>query len=140
MSKTGMGVMIQMLGGNAETVDALEQTIGKTIAGMSMENNSLRIAMADGRTLMLDDGGQSCCEHRYMTCDDDLSGYEGATLVNVETRDAPSVEDEYGNEHEVQFLVVTTSKGTITAATHNEHNGYYGGFWIQARLSGETAQ
>ena len=130
-----MGVMIQMLGGNEETVDALKQAIGGTISGIAMKRDTLSIAMSNGRTLRLEDAGQSCCESRYMTCDDDMSGYEGATLVSVETRDAPSIEDSSG-DHEVQFLVVTTSKGTITASTHNEHNGYYGGFAIQARLIG----
>jgi hypothetical protein len=37
--------------------------------------------------------------------------------------------------HEVQFLVVTTSKGAITVATHVVHNGYYGGFSIDAFIS-----
>lgn len=136
MSNLGMGVMIQMLGGNEETLAALEQSIGKPIGGITMQDDTLRIEMEDGRTLTLEDAGQSCCEHRFMTCDDDLTGFGGATLVSVETRDAPDMEDGYG-EHEVQFLVVTTSKGTVTAATHNEHNGYYGGFWIQARLIGD---
>jgi hypothetical protein len=30
--------------------------------------------------------------------------------------------------HEVQFLRVSTDAGTIVCETHNEHNGYYGGF------------
>lgn len=128
-----MGVMIQMLGGNAEAIEAINASIGKTIVSATMAENSLRFALADGQTLVLSDEGQDCCEHRYMTCDDDLSGFYGATLLEVEVRDAPSIDD--GDVHEVQFLVVKTSKGDITAETHNEHNGYYGGFSVQARLS-----
>ena len=39
------------------------------------------------------------------------------------------VEEEY-ETHEVQFLEIKTSKGIFTMSTHNEHNGYYGGFAI----------
>jgi hypothetical protein len=28
-----------------------------------------------------------------------------------------------------------TSKGALTMASHNEHNGYYGGFAIELRFS-----
>ena len=61
--------------------------------------------------------------------------------MSIELRDAPNVEDdEYGNVHEVQFLVVTTSKGAFTIETHNEHNGYYGGFFIEAEVSQQIEQ
>ena len=67
-----------------------------------------------------------------MVCDDDLSGFVGATLVDVEIADAPNEEGESACDdvHEVQFLRVITSAGTIVVATHN---GYYGGFAIVAR-------
>ena len=39
-------------------------------------------------------------------------------------------EDEY-EVHEVQFLKIRTSNGDITFETHNIHNGYYGGFYIE---------
>ena len=38
----------------------------------------------------------------------------------------------WGGVHEVQFLNIETSLGIITFETHNEHNGYYGGFYIKA--------
>src|SRR6187399_1748880 len=38
--------------------------------------DGLLIVFEGGRYLRLTDEGQSCCEHRYMTCDDDLSGHE----------------------------------------------------------------
>ena len=55
------------------------------------------------------------------------------TLLALELKEAPSQENEWG-EHEVQFLEVTTSKGEFTMASHNEHNGYYGGFAIELRF------
>ena len=41
---------------------------------------------------------------------------------------------EYGDDHEVAFLGIYTTKGVIVCQTHNEHNGYYGGFSLDARL------
>jgi hypothetical protein len=143
MSNLGMGVMIGILGGNEETVDAIKAALGKTISSISMGGNNspradtdaLNITFTDDTTLQLWDGGQSCCESRYMTCEDNLPYFVGATLTDVGISEAASPpEDEYGECHEIQFLDVTTSKGLIQVATHNEHNGYYGGFWIQAKL------
>ncbi len=44
-------------------------------------------------------------------------------------KDAPNIADEYG-EHEVSFLEIETNKGQISVASHNEHNGYYGGICL----------
>jgi hypothetical protein len=43
------------------------------------------------------------------------------------------VADDSGEEHEAQFLIVHTNRGDFTMVSHNIHNGYYGGFAIQAR-------
>ena len=37
--------------------------------------------------------------------------------------------------HEIQFLDVKTDKGIFQMANNNEHNGYYGGFLIEARTN-----
>ena len=137
MGQLGMGVMINMLGGNEDTVKAFQSRVGKTIESIQLADNTLKFLFDDGTKLNLRDDGQSCCESRYMTCDDDLTVYTGATLDGAEIADAPDTsstcEDGYG-EHEVQFLKVKTSKGVFTVETHNEHNGYYGGFWIVASV------
>jgi hypothetical protein len=86
--------------------------------------------MEDGTKIGFTDNGQDCCEVRYMSTDDDLSYHVGATLLGFEIKNAPNLEDESG-EHEVQFLEIKTSKGVISCANHNEHNGYYGGFYVQ---------
>ena len=39
--------------------------------------------------------------------------------------------------HECQSLLIDTSEGVIDFVTHVEHNGYYGGFSIQAKLVDE---
>jgi hypothetical protein len=131
----GLGVMINMLCGwqTGEEIEAiLQKCIGNQIYKVDLVSDMLRFEMVDGYKFSISDEGQSCCEHRYMTTDDVLDQYVGATLLGFEIRPAPDVYNNYGC-HEVQFLVISTSLGNITAETHNEHNGYYGGFSIILR-------
>lgn len=132
MNHLGLGVMIGMLGGNEMTVNAIKASIGKTITDVALVDEKLKFVFSDGKKIVIFDNGQSCCESRYMTTDDDLSYFKDCTFDNIELRDAPNMPNEWG-EHEVQFLLITTSKGVFTMETHNEHNGYYGGFLIVAR-------
>ncbi|MDC6673798.1 hypothetical protein OEZ80_25875, partial [Leclercia adecarboxylata] len=82
-----------------------------------------------GNWLVIRDDGQSCCESRYMSTDDDLSSFVGATFLGCEIEDGPHEADD--PDHETQFLIVSTSLGKFTVVNHNEHNGYYGGFSIR---------
>lgn len=138
--------MIQMLwGDDGSTRKALESCIGQKIKAATLDeegDGALVLVMGDGQTLRLFDNGRSCCESRYLTCDDDLDQFIGAELIDIEVSDGPTVETEYGEPHETSFLRVKTSLGDIVATTHNEHNGYYGGFSIQASVSdpAETAK
>lgn len=122
----GFGVMVNRLFGNPKHV-GIERYIGKTISSVALKNNKLLFEFSDGERMKIWDDGQSCCEKRYMVCDDNLANFSGAKLLGAEVQDAPPVQAEY-EEHEVQFLKVHTSIGDITASNHNEHNGYYGGF------------
>lgn len=131
MTMPGLGVMLRMLGGNATSVAVVQAAFGKTIVALSDADDSLLFTFDDGSKMRLRDEGQSCCESRYMRTDDVLADYVGAVLVGLELKDAPDVEDG-GEVHEVQFLAVQTSKGVFTMSSHNEHNGYYGGFSIEA--------
>lgn len=134
MSNLGLGVLINMLGGNEETVKAVRASIGRKIKTAAAGRESLEIEFECGSKLSLWDNGQSCCESRYMTCDDKLSEFAGATVVSISIKDAPNIEAG-GEEHEVQFLEVSTDRGAITCSNHNEHNGYYGGFSIAAKFT-----
>jgi len=127
----GLGVMIKSLGGNEETVNAAQTSIGKIIEKVSLEGNKLVFNFTDGTGLKMFDDGQSCCEYRYMSTDDDLNEFKGATLLDFELKNVSNIENEY-EVHEIQFLDVKTSNGVFQMANHNEHNGYYGGFWIEA--------
>lgn len=131
MSHPGIGVMLSYLSGNEETVNLHLAAIGKTIKSLS-SNDDLVLKFTDDTGIKIFDDGQSCCENRYMHTDDDIQYYVGSKFLGCELRDAPNEPDEYG-EHEVQFLLVNTDKGTFTMASHNEHNGYYGGFAIVIR-------
>ena len=132
MGQPGIGVMIGYLASNADSVKAFNGAIGKTITALTLgEDDALHFTFEDGSKIKLFDDGQSCCENRYMRTDDNLADYVGAQLLDAEIKEAPSVKYEYG-EHEVQFLEVRTSKGCFTMASHNKHNGYYGGFLIRA--------
>lgn len=132
MSNLGIGVMLQNLCGNADSVAAFTGAIGKTIAALQLgADDALHFEFSDGTKMRLSDEGQSCCETRYMRTDDNLTDYVGAKLLGAEIKEAPSIQYEYG-AHEVQFLEVLTDKGVFTMASHNEHNGYYGGFAIVA--------
>jgi hypothetical protein len=130
----GMGVLLGILGGNEETVNSIKASLGKKAKTYDLEDDKLIIKFEDGTVLTIFDDGQSCCESRYMRTDDDLTMYNDSLFTNIELLDAPSVEDEYGS-HDVQFLKIDTDKGSFRMSNHNEHNGYYGGFWIVARLS-----
>lgn len=137
MKQLGLGVMIQRLGGNEETVTAVKSSIGKTIAELTLlkgEMDSLDFTFTDGSKLSLWDNGQSCCEHRYMETGDKLADFIGSELLGFELKEGP-VENPDSEPHEIQFLDVKTSKGVFQMSNHNEHNGYYGGFSITARYS-----
>ena len=136
----GMSVMIRELMDkltDKKPNDATTEAIGREIQVVKCDEDTLKLFFTDGSILRIVDEGQSCCESRYMTTDDDLSVFAGATYQGAEIRDAPNMPD--GEEHEVAFLIITTSRGSFTVETHNEHNGYYGGFLICAALEqGET--
>jgi hypothetical protein len=127
-----MAVMFGKLAGNAASVATFTGAVGKTIAGLTLgDDDALHFVFEDGSRVKLYDDGQSCCESRYMRTDDNLADYVGAKLLGAEIKEAPSIAAEY-DEHEVQFLEVRTDRGVFTMASHNEHNGYYGGFSIVA--------
>lgn len=120
-----------------ESREAIEACAGEILASIELVDSPngpfIRLSLAGGSVALdLVDTGQSCCEHRYMTSDDDFAYYEGATLLGVEVKPGPDVEAKY-DTHETAFLDIKTSRGVFTVVTHNEHNGYYGGFSLRAR-------
>jgi hypothetical protein len=106
--------------------------LGQPIARVFVLDDILRVVFAGGDKLFIWDGDDQCCEHRYMTTDDELDTFVGAKLVGIEVVDGPDIPFEDG-VHEQTFVKLETTMGTITLVTHNEHNGYYGGFDVESR-------
>ena len=136
--RTGVGVLINMLGGHEATARAVGNAEGKTITSIALTDDTsdgaLRFDFTDGSALLIYDDGRSCCESRWMHTDDNLSDFVGAVFLGAEVRDGPEEEGgEYDEYKESQFLVISTSIGQFTVINYNEHNGYYGGFWMVAR-------
>jgi hypothetical protein len=127
MSNLGIGAMLHELAGDSpkSAADYYGRTVKKT--AFDKAKNELCLTFDDGVTVRLWDSRQSCCESRYMTCDDEVNVLEGGKLLSIEVAFGGGAKPDYG-EHEVAFLKIVTNNGTITVATHNEHNGYYGGF------------
>jgi hypothetical protein len=122
--------MIKELFGCGDSAKLYAEAVGKKIESVALVDDALRFVFTDGTKIRVRDDGQSCCEHRYMTTDYTLSEFSGADFLGIEIKDAPCVEDECGECHDVQFLEVKTSIGEFVMSSHNEHNGYYGGFDI----------
>lgn len=121
-----------------DDVIVLGNHAGKTIETVRMSDNTLSIVLVDGAVLAFSDNGQDCCEHRYMTCDDDLDGWTGAKLIAARIRrvdNAEATDNSHDDVHEIQFLRIATDRGDIVVCTHNEHNGYYGGFNVVMAVS-----
>jgi hypothetical protein len=127
MSNLGVGVMAHMLSGGSE--HSPSEYYGRKILGAAMEDDTLSLQLDGGKTISIWDSGQSCCEERYMTTDDDIGSLIGAVLARIEAKSGPDIDAEYG-EHETIFVEVGTDKGFVTIVNHNEHNGYYGGFGL----------
>lgn len=115
-------------------------------------HHRVRNLYPDSRILevFIRDGGQSCCEARWMTCEDNLMDIQGALLKDIRLSAAgPEWElverarkritgDTSDDHHDIQFVDILTSKGPVQLVTHNNHNGYYGGFSIQVAVREET--
>lgn len=117
-------------------LEVVELVKGKEIRTVVIKGESeVKINFTDGHTLSLQDNRQSCCESRYISTDDDVNsfGWIGATLLDVVVADGPEIRDKM-DVHATQFLRVYTSKGVIVFVNHVEHNGYYGGFEIEATV------
>jgi len=135
----GLGALIDMMGGYREEAILIKHYIDEKhrLTGLHLDDyEHLRLDFDNGQTLSFWDNGQSCCESRWMSTDDDLEHFVRARLVGVEILCAPDEHrcpNEYSDVYEAQFLAVRTTKGVITCVNHLDHNGYYGGFSLRVR-------
>lgn len=127
----GIGVLIQRRFHGSEPV---EKYIGRTIKTAAFGDNKLTLTFTDGVTIAVTDEGQSCCETRWITCDDDPAALNDSVLMAIAAKEGPNLPSQYGDDvHEQVFLEISTNKSSISLATHVEHNGYYGGFALQIK-------
>lgn len=110
----------------------VKELIGLRIIEVELTETALYLSFDNGRKVCFRDGGQDCCEERFMTCDDEISLLEDHRLLGVVLKDGPNIPD--GEEHEIQFLEIQTDAGFVTITNHNRHNGYYGGFSLVCDL------
>lgn len=134
MSQLGIGAMLHSLGGGSP--ESASDYYGRKIVAATLENDQIFLTFGDGVTIRIWDAGQSCCESRYMRTDDNPSDLAGKTLTEISVKQAPDVEGGYGDVHEVAFLEIQADGETVTFSTHNEHNGYYGGFELSLHKVG----
>lgn len=116
----------------------IESVIGMVIKFLSLTDDCFRIGFNGNVYLAIwDNSGQQCCEARYMTTDDNLKDYIGATFLGVNVKPVEEETKLWGDIHEMIFVDICTSKGNISVCTHNEHNGWYGGLSVRAELVSE---
>lgn len=128
-SMKGIGAVIHELGGGSEK--SASNYAGRKIINANHEGEVFNIDFEDGTKIQITDDGQSCCESRYLTCDDNPKDLIGQTLQGITVKFSET-EDNY-EIHEIAFLEIQGDKSSVTFATHNEHNGYYGGFGLNIR-------
>jgi len=127
----GLGVMLEYLGGGGESPS---KYYGRTIKKFKLVDDCIRLKFTDGATLSITDDGQSCCEARYITTDDEPGDLHGAVLTEIKEKDYTYTNNDDGWDcHEIVFLEFVTDKGSVVFETHNEHNGYYGGFALKIK-------
>jgi hypothetical protein len=124
---------------NQEIHDKICKYFGMIIADASFNADTNEIILIlynflkDMKTKMtLWDDGQ-CCEKRYFTFDDDLDFIIGKQFTGITTKEGKHIDDEDG-VHEINFLEIFTTKGSIIISAHNEHNGYYGGIDLEVKI------
>ena len=121
-------------------VRAIGSCLMRKITHIHLGDAVLDIYFDDGTYLSIYDGGQQCCEHRYMSCSDRLEDYVGCILLDIEMKECIYDEDRKGSDIwddvlDIQFLDIITSGGTFQLSFYNEHNGFYGGWDIEAELN-----
>jgi hypothetical protein len=92
------------------------------------ERGALELVLENGYRIVLTDiAGQSCCEHRYMHTDDDLTSLVGESLQRIWVGEFTEQGGDYGDTLEGAFIHIQTNRDAVVIAIYNSHNGYYGG-------------
>lgn len=104
---------------------------GRKITSAFLKDQEILLNFHDGKQITIFDEAQSCCEKRYLSSDDDISELIGFELKSISAKNVIRPEENPdGDFDDIVFLEIQAGHITFTAAAHNEHNGYYGGFEI----------
>ncbi len=108
MGQMGLGVMLDILAGGSP--HGSKEYEGLKIVDANFEDDALFISFENGKKIKITDEGQSCCEHRYMTTDDDAKSIIGQTLVGIDVKQGPEgKKSECDEEHETAFIEIVTN-------------------------------
>ena len=123
----GIGVLINRM---CDEGFDIESYVGQRITDAEINDNEQLVLSFGDRKLFIYDAGQSCCEYRHMSTDDEIRDLVGRKFLDVVEKEYISQDDDY-DCHEELFMEVRAEESWITLVNHNEHNGYYGGFWLR---------
>ncbi len=111
-----------------------EKFYGMRIEKASFDGGSILLDMGNDIVIEIYDDRQSCCEKRYLNVhSDELQTLGGDTLRSIGVK-WTTQKDDAGDYHEVAFCEIRTEDNTVSFSTHNEHNGYYGGFDLRVEV------
>jgi hypothetical protein len=104
-----------------------EKFVNKIISyAVFIEDHGLKLTFEDGTQATIRDDAQYCCESRWVTTDDSVEVLIGGRFLSLTEDYAHTCNED--EEDDQMFVKVEASTGFVTLCTHNEHNGYYGGF------------
>ncbi len=99
------------------------------------ETMRLNLGVTNGYTLSLWDAGQSCCETRGISTDDDLNDLIGTRLVSLEVTEVKYKGDRDDCDCEDSaFMKLQSTRSCLTFVNYVHHNGYYGGWDLVVEL------
>lgn len=105
-----------------------EQHLGKEITKAVFDSEFIILHFSDGTGIKISDTAHGCCERRYFTADDNIEDLVGNTLTSIQA--LKYITKSFDETHEICFLEIRAESEIFAIASHNEHNGYYGGMSI----------
>lgn len=118
-------------------VDNIYTSLDKDIKDIKLADSELILTFLDDHVMVISDL-QECLEERYFTTDDKLEDYIGSKFLGIVIKEVGLKNEDASDDglivHEISFMEIKTSKGPITIAAHNEHNGWYGGINISVHV------
>ena len=113
--------------GNMVLVDEdmmLRKHVTQQIRSITLSDKELVITTDRGRIAFTDKKHDT--QGNYIRTDDALHDFVGAYFLSAILKGWDSLPSDF--THDVQFLEVVTTNGSLSICSHNEHDGWYCGF------------